>query len=528
MSFRQLGLFCVSLSLLSIVACGGGARFTGPSDGAVGGAPKMAAQAPPMVMDAENQEEANTEEYSRIIENPYRLVTQTPRSTLSIDVDTASYSNVRRHLNEGKLPPKDAVRIEEMINYFTYSYPQPQGKHPVSITTNIVQCPWEQKHHLVRIALKGREIPAEQLPARNLVFLLDTSGSMNSPNKLPLLQSSLRLLVKQLNENDRVAIVTYAGRAGLVLPSTPGNQQGRILQAIDNLTAGGSTNGGEGIQLAYRVAQEGFRENGLNRVMLGTDGDFNVGVSSTGELTRLIEEKRKSGIYLSVLGLGMGNYKDARLEQLAHHGNGHFAYIDSQAEAHKLFVEQGGALFTIAKDVKLQIEFNPTKVAAYRLIGYENRLLKDEDFNNDQKDAGDMGSGHTVTAFYEIVPAGESVEVPGIDPLKYQKAREPIKGKVSDEWLTVKLRYKDPKEEQSQLLTQALKGEPEAFEKSPDDFQFAVAVAAFGHVLRDSKYKGTATLDDVAKIAGGARGNDPHGHRGEFLKLINSARGLKR
>ena len=345
--------------------------------------------------------EHNTETYDHIVENTFLAADRNPLSTFSIDVDTASYSNVRRFLlSEGRLPPPDAVRIEELINYFPYRYPQPRGEHPVAFTLDIAECPWNAKHYLVRIGLMAKRIDPAEMPPRNFVFLVDTSGSMNALNRLPLLQQSLHMLVDQLNERDRVAIVAYAGSAGLVLPSTPGNRKDVIHNAIDRLRAGGSTNGGEGITLAYSVAENSFIPDGLNRVILGTDGDFNVGVTNQGDLVRLIEEKRRSGVYLTILGFGMGNLKDSTMEKLSHHGNGHYAYIDSETEASKTFIEQGAALVTVAKDVKLQIEFNPQRVGAYRLLGYEDRLLQAHEFNDDKKDAGDMGAGHTVTALY--------------------------------------------------------------------------------------------------------------------------------
>ncbi len=521
---RSLLLVPLGISCLFLTACGG-------KKGADG---RVALQQAPMGKRAAllvgvnqhhlppHEEKGNTEEYARIVENPFQLAKTTPLSTFSIDVDTASYSNVRRYLNIGRRPPKDAVRIEEMINYFSYAYPEPKGKHPVSITTDLVNCPWAPKHHLARIALRAKSMDPEEMPPRNLVFLLDTSGSMSSANKLPLLKRALSLLVTQLDAQDRVAIVTYAGSAGVALPSTPGDQRQRILKAFDDLNASGSTNGSQGIHLAYDIALKNFLEGGLNRVILGTDGDFNIGVSDTGALTRLIEQKRKAGVYLSVLGLGMGNIKDSRLESLAHHGNGHYAYLDNDMEAHKLFVEQGGALFTVANDVKLQIEFNPTKVQAYRLIGYENRLMKAQDFNDDKKDAGDMGSGHTVTALYEIVPHGVKIDIPGVDPLKYQKPSKPVDSK---EWLTVKLRYKEPGQMQSQLLSRVLSGEPLRFDDASNDFRFAVSVAAFGQILRDSKYKGQITLEEVRKIATSSADVDKH--RLGFLDLIRKAELLK-
>ncbi len=482
----------------------------------------------------------NTEAYDRIIENAFVAVQQNPLSTFSIDVDTASYSNVRRFLREGQLPPKDAVRIEELINYFSYDYPQPEGDHPVSITTELAECPWKPAHRLLRIGLQTRRLEASQLPPRNFVFLIDVSGSMDEPTKLPLVQSSLSLLVDQLTERDRVGIVVYAGASGLVLPPTSGREKGRILEAINRLKAGGSTNGGEGIQLAYRLAEESLIPGGVNRVILATDGDFNVGITSQGELTRLIEEKRKTGVFLSVLGFGMGNLKDSTMEKLAHHGNGHYAYIDSLAEARKLFVEEGGALVTLAKDVKIQVEFNPRHVTAYRLIGYENRLLRHEEFKDDAKDAGDLGSGHSVTALYELVPLGVKIDLPGVDPLRYQEALKPTKRAESSEWLTLKLRYKDPDAETRSSPTSSPRSSPSKelvhpvlpierqLAEASADFRFAAAVAVFGMVLRDSQHKGDASFATVLDLARNARGEDPLGYRAEFVKMVQEAESLAR
>jgi Ca-activated chloride channel family protein len=518
---RSVGLLVAMLVsgtvAVSFTGCGGTARnayFDSKHAGA-----KMGGSAA--------QEKQNTEAYDHTVENAFLAAERNPLSTFSIDVDTASYSNVRRFLlTENRLPPPDAVRIEELINYFPYAYPQPLGAHPVAITVDLAECPWKAEHHLVRIGLLARRLDPTKVPPRNFVFLVDTSGSMNAPNRLPLLQQSLRLLVDQLTESDRVAIVAYAGSAGLVLPSTPGDRKVVIRNAIDRLQAGGSTNGGEGIQLAYRVAEENLLKDGLNRVILGTDGDFNVGVTSQGDLIRLIEQKRRSGVYLTVLGFGMGNLKDSTMEKLSHHGNGHYAYIDSEAEARKVFIEQGATLVTVAKDVKLQIEFNPKRVAAYRLIGYENRLLQAHEFNDDQKDAGDMGAGHTVTALYEIIPAGQAIPGAKVDPLKYQKPAAPAKAADSDEWLTVKLRYKDPDAETSKLLQQPLTGKPGELASMPEDFRFASSVAAFGLLLRNSEYRGDATYSRVRRFAAGALGEDRNGHRAEFLKLVDAAERL--
>ena len=466
--------------------------------------------------------EFNTEQYSHITENGFKKVTDDPLSTFSIDVDAASYSNIRRFLNSNSLPPKDAVRIEEMINYFSYDYPQPVGEDPFSITTETGRCPWNSKHRLVHIGLQGKKIADESLPPSNLVFLLDVSGSMNSPDKLPLLKSALKLLVSQLREQDRVAITVYAGSAGLVLPSTPGNEKQTIVAALDRLEAGGSTAGGAGIQLAYATAAGHFITNGNNRIILATDGDFNVGPSSDGELVRMIEEKRKAGIFLTVLGFGTGNYKDAKMEQLADRGNGNFAYIDNLLEAKKVLVtEMGGTLLTIAKDVKIQIELNPQQVSAYRLVGYENRVLANQDFNDDTKDAGELGSGHTVTALYEIVPAGVHSDLPSVDPLKYQNHTTKNDRSFSDELLTVKFRYKKPAEETSRLIRNVVKAvAPDA---ESDDFRFSAAVAGFGMLLRDSQYKGGLDYKQVIALARSSKGTDYNGYRSACINLMEKA-----
>ncbi|MVT07546.1 YfbK domain-containing protein [Chitinophaga tropicalis] len=465
----------------------------------------------------------NTEDYSPINENIFHTAKDQPLSTFSIDVDRASYSNVRRYLNNGNLPPADAVRVEEMINYFDYEYKNPTGKDPVAIYADMASCPWALAHQLVRIALKGKTVEKESLPASNLVFLIDVSGSMSDPNKLPLVKQALKALVAQLREEDKVAIAVYAGAAGLVLPSTSGKDKTAILDALDKLEAGGSTAGGAGILLAYKTAAENLLKNGNNRVILATDGDFNVGVSSDGDLQRIIETEREKGIFLSVLGFGMGNYKDNKLELLADKGNGNYAYIDNFEEARRTFVtEFGGTLFTVAKDVKLQIEFNPKYVKSYRLVGYENRMLNNEDFNDDKKDAGDMGAGHTVTALYEIIPAGAGNEgQPAVDPLKYQQ-NLPVKT-FSPEALTIKLRYKDPREAKSQLLTKVLNWQIQDITQTPEDFRMAAAVAGFGLLLRNSTHKGNASYEQVLSLAQNARGTDTEGYRAEFIQLVKKA-----
>ena len=469
----------------------------------------------------------NTEEYGRINENPFLAVSAHPLSTFSIDVDRASYSNVRRMLLEGQAPPKDAVRIEELVNYFPYGYTEPRDDDPVAIHTEIAPAPWKPAHRLLRVGLQARRIDTRGLPPSNLVFLIDVSGSMDAPNKLPLVKASLGLLVNTLRPQDRVAIVVYAGSAGLVLPSTRGDQKPAILQAIEQLEAGGSTAGGAGIKRAYDEAVTNFIRGGNNRVILATDGDFNVGVSSDGELVRLIEEKRRTGVFLTVLGFGQGNLKDAKMEQLADHGNGNYAYIDNLLEARKTLVhELGGTLFTVAKDVKIQVEFNPAHVRAYRLIGYENRLLAAEDFADDTKDAGEIGSGHSVTALYEIIPVGVETDVTirTPDSLRYQRGRVRPDSEGGPELLFVKVRYKQPDGERSRLLTHAVLDAPSRVATA--DFQFQTAVAEFGLLLRHSEHRGAASLRHVIEVARGAVGADPDGYRAEFVRLAQAAQSL--
>ncbi|MFZ7145310.1 MAG: YfbK domain-containing protein [Bacteroidota bacterium] len=468
---------------------------------------------------------SDNEEYSLIKENQFNNVKRYPLSTFSIDVDAASYSNIRRILTAGMLPPKDAVRIEEMINYFNYEYPQPSGEDPISISTEIGICSWNPEHKLVKIGLKGRSIEADKLPSNNLVFLIDVSGSMMDENKLPLIKRSFRLLVQQLRPEDKVSIVVYAGSSGLVLEATSGKEKEKIMEKIDVLQAGGSTAGGEGIQLAYDIAKENFMKEGNNRVILATDGDFNVGVSSDADLVSLIEKKRELGIFLTVLGFGTGNYKDSKMEGLADKGNGNFAYVDNILEAQKVFVkEMGATLNTIAKDVKLQIEFNPVHVKAYRLVGYENRMLADEDFNDDKKDAGELGSGKTVTALYEIIPAKSKESIDNIDTLKYQRT-ELNDVIASNEMMTIKFRYKDPKDSVSKLIVHPLVAETDfnTEQKKSDDFRFASSVAEFGLILRNSKFKGKANFSNVLSLARESKGNDADGYRAEFIKMVEMA-----
>jgi len=467
----------------------------------------------------------NTEGYDVIAENPFLTTAAAPRSTFSIDVDHASYSNVRRFLRQGQRPPRDAVRLEELINYFPYDLPAPRGQDPVSITTEVSSAPWNPTHRLVRIGLRGRPIDVDSLPPNNLVFLIDVSGSMESEDKLPLLKSAFRLLVNELRPQDCVALVVYAGNAGVVLPPTPGSQKDSILDAIDRLEAGGSTAGGAGIRLAYDVAKQHFMPNGNNRVILATDGDFNVGVSSDAELVQLIEERREQGTFLTVLGFGTGNIKDSKMEKLADKGNGNYAYVDNIMEARKVLVtEMGGTLLTIAKDVKLQIEFNPSRVGAYRLLGYENRLLRDEDFKDDTRDAGELGSGHTVTALYELIPSGspDLAKVPRPDSLRYTKTPPRTDAATSSELLFVKLRYKPPTGRRSIEMSHVVADELTA---TPSvDLAFASAVAEFGMVLRDSPHKGKSSLDQVIARAERSKGSDQFGYRAEFVSMARMAR----
>lgn len=468
----------------------------------------------------------NTEGYSAIHENGFLKPLDQPLSTFSIDVDAASYSNMRRFLNYGGMPPKDAVRIEEMVNYFSYDYDQPPGEDPFAIHSEISSAPWNKDHLLVHVGLQGKSIETKDLPASNLVFLVDVSGSMQDANKLPLLKASLKMLVNEMRPEDRVAMVVYAGAAGMVLPSTSGKDKKSIMEALDRLSAGGSTAGGAGIELAYATAQKYFVEGGNNRVILATDGDFNVGASSNAAMERLIEQKRKDGVFLTVLGFGMGNYKDDKMEILADKGNGNYAYIDNIREAKKVLVNEfGGTLFTIAKDVKIQVEFNPAKVQAYRLIGYENRMLAAEDFNDDQKDAGELGAGHTVTALYEIIPVGvESSFLGNVDPLKYQEKVPNSTKTNTNEWLTVKFRYKQPEGSKSKLLERTLIG---GAVRMSDNLRWASAVAGFGMLLRDSEYKGDLTYDQVITQARSAMGKDEFGYRREFLDLVETASKLQ-
>lgn len=469
----------------------------------------------------------HTEDYSAITENRFLSPLNEPLSTFSIDVDAASYSNVRRFIQNGNLPPKDAVRIEEMVNYFEYDYPAATGEHPFSVISEMGPSPWAPEHRLLHIGMKAKQIPSANLPPSNFVFLIDVSGSMSASNKLPLLKSAFKLLVDQLRPNDKVSIVVYAGAAGLVLPSTKGSNKPKIKEAFDQLQAGGSTAGGAGIKLAYKIARENFVQQGNNRVILATDGDFNIGASSDAEMVRLIEKERESGVFLTVLGFGMGNYKDNKMQQLANKGNGNHAYIDNLQEAKKILVNEFGAtMYTVAKDVKLQIEFNPNKVQAYRLIGYENRMLNNEDFNDDTKDAGELGAGHTVTAIYEIIPTGVKTDwLAKVDDLKYQSTNQ-TPSTESGEWCHVKMRYKQPDGVSSKLLEQSIVPVTKV-DKTSDNFRWSAAVAGFGLSLRNSPFKGDVNYTMIRELAKSAKGEDPNGYRKEFINLVDQVERLQ-
>jgi Ca-activated chloride channel family protein len=471
-----------------------------------------------------NKSDFNTEDYKKIDDNPFLDSMKNPLSTFSIDVDTASYSNIRRFINSKENPPEDAVRIEEMINYFDYDYPEPKDKVPFSINTELGKCPWNANHNLLLIGLQGKKLKIQNTPPNNLVFLIDASGSMEEYNKLPLLKSALKLLVGELRAKDRISIVTYSGSAGLLLDSTPGNEKKKIINAIEGIEADGSTAGAEGIEFAYKIAEKNIIKSGNNRVILSTDGDFNVGVSSDGDLTRLIEEKRKTGVFLTVLGFGMGNYKDSKIETLADKGNGNYAYIDNLTEAKKVLVKEiGSTITTIAKDVKVQMEFNPAKIKGYRLIGYENRMLNSEDFNDDKKDAGELGAGHCVTALYEIIPANSKENASNVDKLKYQKSYI----NPSKDLSTIKLRYKEPKSDISKLLTQTV-SEENFKNTTTDNFNFAASVAEFGMLLRNSEYKANSSYENVLQLARNAKGKDEEGYRAEFIKIVEAAEKLEK
>jgi|GEM_PF-3572706 len=504
--------------LAKVSAAGGGGRIPFPMGMGAGGPMNGTPKPEP----ATGYNALNAEAYGVYRENEFRSPRVAALSTFSADVNTAAYANVRRILKEGKLPPANAVFLAEFVNYFRYDYAQPKGDDPIAFHMEMGPCPWNRNHHLLRVGVQAREIAADKIPPRNLVFLVDTSGSMSQANRLPLVQQSLSLLVQKLTEKDRVSIVTYAGSSSTALTPTKGSEKDVILSAINSLSAGGGTNGEGGIRAAYKLAGESFIKDGANRVILCTDGDFNVGVTDNGELVKLVEEQRKSNVFLSVLGFGMGNYKDDRLKQLANNGNGQHGYIDTLAEAKKVFLEDIGGLVCVAKDVKFQIDFNSGKINAYRLVGYENRLLADEDFKNDAKDAGDMGSGHQVTVLYEIVPTGVKIDLPAVDPSKYTQPVKPAG--PQDEWLTVKMRYKQPTGDVSKELSAPFKGE--VAKDLSDDFRFAAATASFGTLLRGSKHAGAMTYAGVLEEAQGCLGKDPNGHRKGFLDLVTTARNL--
>jgi Ca-activated chloride channel family protein len=499
-------------------------------------APPPPGTAPAPAPDILDRPRFNTEAYDLVPDNPFIPAAQEPVATFSIDVDTASYANVRRFITQNQLPPKDAVRIEEMINYFTYDDAPPAGPHPIAAYAEVAAAPWQPAHRLVRVAIKAKDVDLSKRPASNLVFLIDVSASMNDPRKLPLLKSSMKLMIDKLEDNDRVAMVVYAGASGLVLPPTSGQNKTALIAAIDRLESGGSTNGAAGIRLAYDTAVANFIKGGINRVILATDGDFNVGVTSQGDLTRLIEDRAKSGVFLTVLGFGMGNLKDSTLERLADRGNGNYAYIDTLAEAQKVLVEgMGGTLMTIAKDVKVQIEFNTAEVNAYRLIGYENRVLRPEDFNNDAKDAGDMGAGHAVTALFEVVPKGVEMALPTIEPLRYREAA-PAAPAASrrdldvgiQEMLNIKIRYKEPDGTTSRMIDFPIVDRKTGFNTATTDLRFAAAVASFGMILRDSPHQGQSSLNAVIDMAEKSRGADKGGYREEFIQLVRKAATLKK
>lgn len=465
--------------------------------------------------------ETNTESYAELEENLFESPLKEPLSTFSIDVDNASYTNIRRFINEGQKVPKDAVRVEEMINFFKYKYPQPDGEHPFAINTEYSDCPWNKNSRLLKIGLQGKNVPMSNLPATNLVFLVDVSGSMDEPNKLPLLKESMKILVKELRSIDKVSIVVYAGSAGIVLEPTSGDNKDEIMDAFDDLHAGGSTAGGEGIELAYKLAQQNFIKEGNNRVVIATDGDFNVGASSDDDMLKLIEQKRESGVFLTVLGFGMGNYKDSKMEILADKGNGNYAYIDNIQEANRfLGKEFKGSMFAIAKDVKIQIEFNPSHVQAYRLIGYENRKLNAEDFKNDKIDAGELGSGHSVTALYEIVSVGVESDYVTSD-LKYTKTPK-VTENHSDELATVKFRYKKPDGNKSIEIVNVIADQKTDLENSSPDFKFTTAVSWFGLKLRESKYIANSSSSDIKRLAKSGLSNDEDGYRSEFVRLVDA------
>jgi Ca-activated chloride channel family protein len=490
-------------------------------------APSMAYADAGAVGAAEDPGTFNAEDYNHIVENDFVAVADDPRSTFSIDVDTASYANTRRFLHSGSLPPADAVRIEEFVNYFEYDYPSASNDAPFSVVSEVAACPWNAEHKLVHLGIQGQTIERDTIPDRNLVFLVDVSGSMGADDKLPLLKHGLMMLADQLRQNDHVSIVVYAGASGVVLEPT--SDKTKIKRALSRLRSGGSTAGAAGLELAYQVAQRHFVQDGINRVILASDGDFNVGPSSQGELLDMIEDKRETGVFLSVLGFGTGNLNDAMMEQIADHGNGSYMYIDSEREARRVLVQQADSmLVAIAKDVKLQVEFNPAQVEGYRLIGYENRVLAHEDFNDDTKDAGEIGAGHSVTALYEVIPAGAGELSPSVDPLEYQDEGSPSAASNSNDLMTVKIRYKAPDGDTSSKLSFPVADADRSAEGSSDNFRFSASVAAFGMLLRNSSHKGDADWELVANLAQDARGSDRDGSRAEYMQLVDMAKRLAR
>ncbi|HEY4102258.1 MAG TPA: von Willebrand factor type A domain-containing protein [Polyangiaceae bacterium] len=518
-----LGLNGIGMGAGGRAAHADSARATGN----LWGAPAAARPSKPAPLVLQRDAKMNTENYAHHADNPFLAVGDQPLSTFSVDVDTASYSNARRFLNQGALPPKDSIRVEEWLNYFSYDYGNPAANEPFSVTSEVASCPWNPAHRLLRLGLKTQPISQAATPPRNLVFLIDVSGSMMPENKLPLLKRGLSMLAENLRAQDSISIVVYAGASGLALPTTRGDDRAHVLDALGHLEAGGSTNGGDGIRLAYSVASAHFIKGGINRVILATDGDFNVGTSSEGELERLIEDERKSGVFLTVLGFGEGNVKDSTMEMLADKGNGNYAYVDSIAEARKVLVEQAGAtLVTVAKDVKLQVEFNPARVDSYRLIGYEDRVLAKEDFNDDRKDAGDMGAGHSVTALYEVIPKGEPGTPQKTDPLKYQTSATSAPAAASSELCTVNIRYKAPNSERSQKFSRVVTDANTPAAQASPDFRFGVAVAEVALVLRGAPGLSHASLDSARALAEGALGNDTNGERHEFISLLAKAKSL--
>ncbi|KOY86645.1 hypothetical protein AD998_11275 [bacterium 336/3] len=473
--------------------------------------------------------EPNDNDYSKIVDNTFKDSKKEPLSTFSIDVDNASYSQVRSSIEQGEMPTADAVRIEELINYFDYDYEEPKGEHPFTINTELASCPWNPQNKLVHIGLQGKNLDYKNLKPSNLVFLIDVSGSMSDTNKLPLVKKSLSILLNELSDKDKISIVVYAGSEGLVLEATKASEKEKIMTALDNLSSGGSTNGGAGIELAYKIAEENLIKDGNNRIVLCTDGDFNVGVTSTDELVKIVEKKRQKGIYLTICGYGMGNYKDSSMEEISKNANGNYFYIDNLQEAQKVFAKEMRAnMFTIAKDVKIQVEFNPQWVQAYRLIGYENRVMANEDFNDDKKDAGELGAGHTVTALYEIVPVGVKSEyVAKTDDLKYQQAQLSNQSQTN-ELMTVKFRYKPLKKEESVLITQVIENNSKNWENSSDNFRFSASVASFGMLLRESPYKGKSNYEQVLSMARGAKGKDDNGYRSNFIQLVELVKTLEK